>query len=299
MALIAAYSFDESGTYVSDFAGSNGFTLTGGAARVPGHGGVGNALSPSGTTKPVLPDIGKTDLRTVMAWVKGSMPDAWLIEWHSDTVNSGAWGIVSVGGKIGVQGWNNTTEARAEVPWDTTAWHHVAGTFDGATISLYVDCVLVDSVDLAGPLRVDTNPPTLFGWDSQGAVSLDDLRIYDTVLDHTGITAAMNNSVGVAGLAQAAELATDPTFVSRVTAAMVRHGVTLGSSILAGVSANGDGNDKARLRLAQAVLADHNTYGAQFAWAVASDSDVDLTVEDSHITKNVAEVWDLIAGVSI
>lgn len=295
MALIAAYSFDETGSTCSDSAGDNDFALTSGAARVTGkHNG---GLSPSGTMSPVLPDIGKTDLRTVMCWAKGSMPDEFLIIWNVASLDSAAWGIGCIGGNIRIQGRNAGTEAYAQDEWETTVWHHVAGTYDGSTIRLYVDGALVDSAALAGPLRTDSDPPTLFGWDSSGGVIVDDLRIYDSVLDPTAIAVAMGSGVAVSDYAAAAALSVDADFVARITAAVEQHAVTVGLEVLALTDVSPA--DKARMILAQNALANPTGYGSRFAWAVACDSTVDATVDDATIATKVSNVWNLIANVPI
>jgi hypothetical protein len=45
------------------------------------------------------------------------------------------------------------------------AWHHIAGTWDGRTMKLYLDGVLVASVPFAGPIAYDRNPVLIGGED--------------------------------------------------------------------------------------------------------------------------------------
>ncbi|MCA9072600.1 MAG: LamG domain-containing protein [Planctomycetaceae bacterium] len=127
--------------------------------------------------------------------------------------NSGSWspgyGLVRNSGdakhlQFFVNNYYNTT-VKAEIPHDK--WSHVAGVFDGATLSFYLNGKLVDSKNLktAGliPTNTDTpiqhtNSPLIFGGDQgqsygwQGridevvfynrALSADDIwRIYDIV----------------------------------------------------------------------------------------------------------------------
>jgi hypothetical protein len=73
------------------------------------------------------------------------------------------------------------------------AWRHVAGTWDGTTKRLYIDGVLVNSVDSS--ISYDThlvylgadqnNGSTVLYWDG----ALDDLRIYNRVLSAAEIAA--------------------------------------------------------------------------------------------------------------
>ncbi|SEF34391.1 Concanavalin A-like lectin/glucanases superfamily protein [Amycolatopsis pretoriensis] len=299
MALVAAYSMDESGDTVIDLSGNaHDFALTSGATRVTGH--TLGGLRPNGATPLTLPNIGQTDERTVMLWAKGSIPDAWPIQWYDPTADggagSGAWGILSNMGNICIQGRNGADEfARPLTAWpDTTNWHHVAGTFGGNAVKLYLDGVLADQQTLTGPLRI-ADAPTLFGW--TGTDSYDDLRIYNTALEPAGIVAAMNTPVASSDLASAAALAIDATFVNRVCAAMQQYGVIVGKAILGAGSPSAA--DKARLILAQACLADHATYTDRFVWALASDAEVDNTVDDATIRSKVADVYNLIAGVPV
>jgi len=233
-------------------------------------------------------------------WAKGSIPDGWPIQWYDPTADggtgSGAWGILSNMGNICIQARNGADEfTRPEVAWpDTTDWHHVAGTFGGNTVKLYVDGVLADQKSLAGPIRA-SDAPTMFGW--TGTDSYDDLRIYNTALEPAGVVAAMNTPVASSDLASAAVLAVDTGFLGRVCAAMQQYSVVVGKAILAAGSPSSV--DKARLVLAQATLADPETYRERFAWALASDAEVDNTVDDATVRSKVADAYNLIAGVPV
>lgn len=70
------------------------------------------------------------------------------------------------------------------------AWHHVAGTWDGATMRLYVDGNQVAASAFAGPMQYDDNP-VLIGADDNNPDDLpdngwdgviDEVRIYDRAL---------------------------------------------------------------------------------------------------------------------
>jgi hypothetical protein len=75
---------------------------------------------------------------------------------------------------------------------DLDAWHHVAGSFDGSTIRLYVDGVEVDADTPAGPLMIARGTEPLHlgtrgtGVDMEDdyfAGALDEVAIYDRALD--------------------------------------------------------------------------------------------------------------------
>lgn len=297
MALVAAYSFDETGATVIDYTGNgNSFPLTSDAVRVAGHSS-GLGLQSATTTPLQMPAIGETPTRTVMAWIKGSFTaDEYVVEWHVDSINSAAWGIAYLQGKIGVLARNGSTQARAQVAWPTdSAWHHVAGAYDGSTVLLFLDGILVDSQPLTEPIRTDSNPPRLLGLSD--AVAIDDLRIYDSALDQTGVAAAMGSAVSAPDNKKSAILAVDAAFISRVTVSAAHYAVVVGNGYLA--APDGNGTNKARYLFAREVLADPTTYGSRFAWAIAADASVDGTVDDATITAKVAAVWNLFAGVPV
>ncbi|WP_372663573.1 LamG-like jellyroll fold domain-containing protein [Amycolatopsis kentuckyensis] len=200
MSLLAAYNVDEgvSDATVVDRAGNrNDFTLTNsGVTRAAGHTGYG--LSNTGNANPAYPpNIGQTANRTVMLWAKGpNTTPGWLIQWYVSTIDSGCWGILNISGSIHIQARNATTLARASTarPADiSTTWHHIAGTYDGANVRLYLDGVLKATSALTGPLRSDA-VLQLYGYTESNVI--DDIAIYDEVLDVTAIAAAAATPVG-------------------------------------------------------------------------------------------------------
>lgn len=289
MSHVAAYPFDESGNTAIDVQGGHHFALTANIGRVAGH-IAGGALQPLTTTAVSLPDIGRTDERTVAMWIKGAIPDAWAIQWFDPIEASGAWGILFNAGDVVIQGRNGATVAQARAAWETTTWHHVAGTYGGNAIKLYLDGELADQVSLTGPLTVATNAPTLFGGFS-AVGSFDDLRICDVALGQSSILAAME-PVASTDLATAATLAVDVDFLARVKAAMQQYGVALAKDIYS----TGDSTRKAQFNLARAALEDPTSYAQQFAWAIGTDVNVDSTVDDDTIRTKVEDAWNIIAG---
>lgn len=294
MALDFAASFDESGSTVVDYANGLNFPMTSSITRVAGHGS-GNAVQASGATPVPMSDCGVADQRGVMAWVKGDLSeDAWIVEWHCDSTDTGAWGILSLQGDIVVQAENGSTQARASAPWDdTTDWHHVAGTFDGAMVCLYIDGELVDCTPLTGPIRTDSNPPTLLGRGDTPAV--DDLRVYSHCPDRQSVNAAKDAIVVADDFSSSATLAVDADFISRVTAATAHYALSVAAEFLATDQSNPA--DKVRFQLARSVLLDPEAYGAKFAWAIAADAGVDGTVDDASISQKIASAWPVFAGL--
>lgn len=195
---LAAYNFDETGNPVVDYGAPGGadFSLAGtNALRVAGH--TEGGLRSGGTAVPSLPDVGRTARRTIMAWLSFTgIPTSWPVLFNAPSIDSGAWGILHLAPNIVIQARSATTLARASAAWDGGT-HHVAGVYDETAIRLYVDGALATApVPLAGPLRTDTDPPTL--WSGTGAMAsgyLDDLRIYGDALTEAEIITAMNTPV--------------------------------------------------------------------------------------------------------
>lgn len=94
----------------------------------------------------------------------------------------------------------------ASLDIDLTHWHHYVGTYDGATIRLYVDGVLVASEAKTGMIGVDTGS-MFFGLDDGlarfFAGSMDEVRIYNRALSAAEVVEhyqnVFTNEAGLAG----------------------------------------------------------------------------------------------------
>jgi len=196
MTLLAAYSFDESGTIVTDYAADHDFTISGtsGARTTSGHTNGGLTKSAVGMVNVAVPPFGQTPSRTVMLWAKGA-GSTWYVQWYVASIDSGAWGILQIAPQIGAQARTSSTLARPLTATPTDGlWHHYAATYDGSNVRFYLDGSLAATSTLAGPLRTDADELQIMEW-SDGSTTIDDLRIYDEALDAAAITAAMNTPV--------------------------------------------------------------------------------------------------------
>jgi hypothetical protein len=195
---LLAYNFDETGNVASNYgtAISGDISIAGASVtRVPGRTNTG--LRSTGSVPAVLPDEGRTAARTIMAWLSiGDAPSSWPLIFNVPSLDSGGWGILYLAPSICVQARNASTFARPSAVWPGGE-HHVAGTYDGSAVRLYLDGVLQGApAALTGPLRTDTDPPKL--WSGTGATTagyIDDVRIYDVALSDAEIAAAMNTPV--------------------------------------------------------------------------------------------------------
>ena len=203
--LVAAYSFNEgSGTSVADAAG-NGNTGTISGATWTTAGKFGNALSFSGNSAWVtINDSALLHLTTGMtleAWVSPTtVNSAWRdVIYKGDdnyfleaTTSSG--GKPSVGTTIG--GVNANLYGPSVLPRNT--WTHLASTYDGATVQLYVNGTMVASRAQTGPLVTSTNPlqiggDSIYGQTFQGKI--DEVRIYNRALSAAEIKSDMNLAI--------------------------------------------------------------------------------------------------------
>jgi hypothetical protein len=80
----------------------------------------------------------------------------------------------------------------------TNTWTHLAGTYDGTTLRLYINGVQVSNRAQTGSIAVSTNPlqiggDTLYGQHFQGRI--DEVRIYNRALTATEIQSDMNTPI--------------------------------------------------------------------------------------------------------
>ena len=75
----------------------------------------------------------------------------------------------------------------------TGAWHHAAGTYDGATMRLFVDGILVDAAPVTGNIDQTTKPFYIASADGAGdlfAGNIDEVRLSNTVRYTTNFAVA-------------------------------------------------------------------------------------------------------------
>ena len=189
--LVAAYSFNEGlGSTVSDASGNgNAGNLTGATWTTAGR--YGNALQFNGSGALVtINDSTSLNLTTGMtleAWVyptvsgggwkdviyKGTN-DIYYLEGSSDNG-----GVPAMGGTFSPSPLYGT----AGLPVNT--WSHLAATYDGATMRLYVNGVQVASRAQTGPIQTSTGPLTIGGdalYGQYWAGRIDEVRIYNRAL---------------------------------------------------------------------------------------------------------------------
>lgn len=202
--LISAYSFDEpSGTTSYDYSGTNNATLISGATRdLSGKNSLG--ISFDGTSGRLeIQDSPSLDLvsgMTLEAWVYPTVSGGWRTIIMKETDGDLVYALYQ--NDLGYPAvWiNGTVNAASGTKLARNVWTHIAGTYDGKILRLYVNAVqkktFATSSDIAlsdGKLSIGGN--TVWGEYFQGKI--DDVRIYNRALSPTEIMRDKNSSADV------------------------------------------------------------------------------------------------------
>jgi hypothetical protein len=194
--LVAAYSFNAgTGTVLADVSGHGNNGTINGATWTTGHDG--QALSFNGSSNVVVVnDSASLDLTsgaTFEAWVRPTaamsgwkailqkQTDAYFLNANTDSNH------VAVGGTFGGVCCTVLQSPSALV---VNQWTFVVGTYDGATLRLYVNGTQVSSQAKTGALQVTATPLRIGGDTYSGEFFrglIDNLRIYNRALSATEI----------------------------------------------------------------------------------------------------------------
>ena len=204
--LVAAWGFNEgSGSTTADASGK-GHTGTLSNATWTAGGKFGAALSFDGSSSWVTvadaPDLDLSDGMTLEAWVR---PSALGTSWRTVLFKERSGGVVYSlyanqysglpVGQVYIGGEQNAT-GTAQLPLDT--WTHVAVTFDGTSLRLYVDGTLTNTTAISGAMSGSDGPLRIGGnaiWNEWFDGLIDELRIYDRALSPTEIQTDMQTPV--------------------------------------------------------------------------------------------------------
>jgi hypothetical protein len=206
--LVAAYGFEEaSGSSVVDQSGNSHAGTMSGATRTT-SGRYGKALSFDGVNDWVtIADSSLLDLTT------GMTLEAWVFP---TAIGSGTWRAVlfkeEAGGLVytlnAYDGATNVPVAEvspgagvidarggSQLPLNT--WTHLASTYDGTTLRMFVNGVQVGSTAGAGNLATSTGALRIGGniWGGLFQGRIDEVRIFNVARTATQITADMNAAV--------------------------------------------------------------------------------------------------------
>ena len=199
---VASYGFEEPlGNTAIDESGAHDGDIAG--ATRSGAGRFGRALSFDGQDDIVtVPDDSALRLTTGMtleAWVKPTAATAWRSVIFKESNAGAAYGLyansdadrpaVFLGGQTGVSGPSVLEGNR---------WTHLAATFDGATLRLFVNGTAAGSLAVDGELTPGSGPLS-FGanhvWGERFRGLIDEVRVYNRALSQAEVTADMGRSV--------------------------------------------------------------------------------------------------------
>ena len=201
--LVAAYGFNEgSGTTVVDASGTgNNGTVSQTSWAAAGK--FGGALTFNGTSSSVLvPDAASLDLTTGMtfeAWVNPLTATGWRTVLMKESSNGLAYSLYSRGssdqpyGFVHIATIDQSATATPAVPVNT--WTHLAATYDGAVIRLYVNGVARATTNIAGSVAATASPLRIGGnavWGEYFNGMIDEVRVYNRALSVTEIQTDMS-----------------------------------------------------------------------------------------------------------
>lgn len=212
--LVAAYDFGEAGgATVSDVsANGNDGTISGATRTAAGR--YGGALSFDGVNDWVtVPDVNSLHLTTGMtleAWVR---PTAASTDWTAVLLKERPGGLAYAlyaadgaghppAGYIDRAGADVDAAGTSALPLN--AWSHLAVTYDGAAVRLYVNGTQVGSTPQTGSITTSAGPLRIGGnavWGEYFTGLIDEVRVYDTALTAAQIQADMKTPVAPAGAA--------------------------------------------------------------------------------------------------
>lgn len=209
--LAAAYSFEDgSGSTVTDTSG-NGNSATINGASWSNYGKYGKAMSFDGYNDWVnvanATVFERPDGITLSAWVYPTNTNTWrtVISKYEPSVKM--WGLWASNGygrpTVELHTPNGYwSDATSSPGLPTNSWSHLATTYDGTTLKLYINGQLVDSEARSGGF---TNWPEGFSigknniWGEYFAGRLDEVRIYHRVLKQNELQVDMNTPLCTPG----------------------------------------------------------------------------------------------------
>ena len=222
-ALVAAYGFNEgAGTTTADLSGNQlTGTLTG--ATWSTNGRYGGAISFAGTAGWVTVSssalLNLSTGMTVQAWVYPTALSSWrsvIIKERTGGLSYGLYGNSDTSrpaAYVNLGGSDVGTNGMAQLPLNT--WTHLAATYNGATLRLYVNGTNVSTRTVSGSLVTSSNPLRIGGnsvWNEYFTGRIDEVRVYNRALSVAEIQAGLNAPLivtvpNVVGLTQSAATA--------------------------------------------------------------------------------------------
>ncbi|WCB95824.1 virion structural protein [Baekduia alba] len=203
--LVASYGFDEAtGTTANDGSGKGHAGTIDGPIRAA-TGKFGGALSFDGVNDLVtVPDAADLDLTTGLtmeAWVDPSVLSGWrtvVLKEQSAGMVYGLYANTDTNRPSGHVSTPSETDTRGTAQMALNTWTHLAVTYDGSTLRLYVNGTLASSKAVTGAMPAGTQPLRIGGnaiWGEYFGGLIDEVRIYNRALSSVEIGSDMTRAV--------------------------------------------------------------------------------------------------------
>jgi hypothetical protein len=203
--LVAAWGFNEgSGSSVADASGK-GHVGTLSSTSWSAAGKFGGALSFNGSSSWVTvadaSDLDFSSALTLEAWVRPSVLSGWrtvLFKERPGGIVYSLYANQSAGRPVGQVWLGSELNAVGPAALGLNAWSHVASTYDGSTLRLYVNGALVSSTAVSGTLAASSGVLRIGGngvWGEWFAGLIDEVRVYNRALTAGEIQTDMNAAV--------------------------------------------------------------------------------------------------------
>ena len=205
--LVAVYTFSEgAGTTTADATGGGKIgTLSGATWTTSGK--FGSALSFDGVNDWVtVADAAALDLTsgmTIEAWVYPAALGAWRTVALKESSAGLAYGLYAndnaparPSGQVNLGGPDRVVQGNGPLPLNT--WSHIALTYGGGNLRLFVNGVQVGTKAQTGNILTTASPLRIGGnsvWGEYFSGRIDELRIYNRALTAAEILAGMNQRV--------------------------------------------------------------------------------------------------------
>src|SRR4051812_19649231 len=205
--LVAAYGFNEgSGTTVTDISGNgNNGTVTNTSWSTGGK--FGGALSFDGTSSWVAiansTSLNLTTGMTLEAWVNpsatGSLWRTTILKEQSGGLAYALYANTDTNRPSGHVYVSSEFDTRGTAAVALNAWTHLASTYDGTTLRIFVNGVQASSTTVGGNIKTSTGVLRIGGnsiWGEYFRGLIDEVRIYNRALSAAEIQTDMNTAVG-------------------------------------------------------------------------------------------------------
>lgn len=204
--MVAAYAMNEgTGTTTADASGKNNTGTLVSATWADGK--YSKAVSFDGTSSrvsvPDSPSLRLTTNMTLEAWVRPvagqNIAHAVIIKQHDTGLAYSLYVNADLSPNVTIDtGTRIRLNGPTALPLNT--WSHLAATYDGATLRLYVNGAQVSQTAATGTLRADANQLRIGNhWNHYFAGQIDEVRVYNRALSATEVQTDMSTPVGDSG----------------------------------------------------------------------------------------------------